>query len=163
MKRIITITFLTISVFATQIAFGQVDTLAIKSFLTKQALDEEKFIDLLKRNKVDSCMTFFSSSVISKYGTDNLQNELKKLNGLFNKYSNVKNTVSLGKSFNGVGTFGHDNDGNYEKSSVYQFYKRKDVAYYFTLYYSDNEPMGIIKYYVSKDLSDFKPVRKLKP
>lgn len=136
----------------------------MEDLLTKKSPDEESFIALLKANKIDSCLVFFSYVVTNKYGIDGLRNELKKLNKFFKKYPNPKNTVSFGKSSYGVGTFGHDNDGDYEKQSLYQFMKKKgNVKYYFSLYYSDKEPVGVIKYYDSEDLADFKPGKKLKP
>jgi len=163
MKKLLILIFLTISISWTFQTFGQVDTNAIKTFILNQETNEEKFIDLLRRNKIDSCLQFFSSSVVSKYGKDSLQKELKILNKLFLKYPNPVNTPSLGQSFHGVGSFGHDNDGSYEKESLYQFMDKGEVVYYFSLYYSDKEPVGLIKYYNSEELTDFKLPKGLKP
>ncbi len=163
MKKLLTLAFCIFSVLMTLQTFGQVDTNAIKAFILKQHPNEEKFIGLLKRNRIDSCLKFFSSSVVSKYGKVNLQKELKRLNKLFLKYPTPVNTPSLGQSFRGVGSFGHDNDGNFEKKSLYQFMNKGNVVYYFSLYYSDKEPVGIIKYYDSEELTDFKLLKGLKP
>jgi len=109
-------------------------------------------------------MMFFSASLVTKYGTDVLEKELQKLNKLFSKYPAPTNSQSIGQSYQGVGTFGHDNDGSYEKKSLYQFMdKKENVIYFFTLYYSDKEPVTTIKYYDSADLNDFKPAKELKP
>ena len=99
-------------------------------------------------------MKYFSAAVIKKYGVDSLKKELRHLNNLLSKHIAPKVTHSLGQSFRGVGTFGHDSDGNYEKKSLYQFMDRENVVYYFSLYYSDNDPVAFIKYYESENLQE---------
>lgn len=99
---------------------------------------------------------FFSSTVINKYGKNSLQNDLKRLNKMFFKYPHPANTQSFGQSINGIGSFGHDNDGNYEKESLFQFMEKGKIVYYFSLYYNDKLPVGIIKYYDSNALTNSK-------
>ncbi len=122
--------------------------------LRKKPKEEKDFIQLLKRNKIDECVLFFSPAVYNKFGIDSLKSELKNLHELLLKYPNPENRETVGKSLNGVGTFGHDNDGDYERESFYRFSDiNGNVVYFFSIYYSDKEPMGIIKYYSSKNIS----------
>ncbi len=164
MRKFLSIPFMMVCILTTFKSFcqvdTQVDTVAITNFVIKQTPSEEKFIALLKGNQIDSCMKFFSEAVINKYGTDSLQNELKNLNKLFLKYPSPVNEPSISISHNGVGGFGHDNEASYERKSLYQFMGKKEkVVYYFSLYFNNEEPIGIIKFYDSKDLTDFKPIK----
>ena len=165
MTRLLTFLFLTGLTFATIQSFGQVDTSAIKQFIQKQEPDEQKFIAFLKAGKIDDCMKYFSAAVIKKYGVDSLKKELGHLNNLLSKHIAPKVTHSLGQNFRGVGTFGHDSDGNYEKKSLYQFMDRENVVYYFSLYYSDKDPVAFIKYYESENLQEgfLKNLKPTKP
>jgi hypothetical protein len=108
-------------------------------------------------------MTLLSKQVIEKFGPDSIRIEFKRLNKLFHTYSDVKNTSTVGQSFGGVGTFGHDSEGNYELSSLYQFYDDDKVVYHFTLYYNESNPVDVIKYYDSWEFSEFKNLRLTKP
>jgi len=166
MTRLLTLFFPIILIFASVQSFGQVDTTAIKNFIQKQEPDEEKFMALLKQGKIDDCMKYFSTGVIKKYGADSLKKELKYLNTLISKYPAPKVTYSLGQNFRGIGTFGHDSEGKYEKKSLYQFLDNGNVIYYFSLYYSDNEPIAKIKYFDSENfqepyLKNIKPTQQI--
>jgi hypothetical protein len=154
MTRHLRLLFLTILIFTAVQSYGQADTSAIKNFIQKQEPGEEKFIAFLKKGKIEDCLQYFSTGVIKKYGTDSLKKELKYLGILLSKYPAPKVTYSLGQNFRGIGTFGHDSDGKYEKKSLYQFMDKGNVVYYFSLYYSDNEPVTTIKYYYSKNFFD---------
>jgi hypothetical protein len=164
MKKFLTFLFWTNLTLTSIQSFGQIDTTAIKDFIQRQQVGEEKFIDFLKIGNIDSCMKFFSASVINKYGTDSLKKELKYLNNLLSKNPHPQVTFSLGQNFQGIGTFGHNSDGNFEKKSLYQFMDKDSVIYFFTLYYNDKEPTALIKFFDSEDLTeDFLKKLKLTP
>lgn len=75
----------------------------------------------------------------------------------------IKRSLSIGKSSYGVGSFGHDNRSYYELESRYQFIDRSGIhVTYFSLYFTSNEPVGLIKFYQSESLNDFKSVKKTK-
>jgi len=132
---------------------AQNDTAALKEFIIHQKISENKFIEVLKANKIDSCLTFFSQKVVRKYGSDSLRKEMKKLHNFFLKYPTPVNTPSIGKSSYGVGAFGHDNDETFELKSLYQFMDKDSVVYYFCLYYSNKYPTKI-SFYDSDNFDD---------
>jgi len=154
MTRYLTLLLLTLLTFTAIQSFGQEDTSSIKSFIEKQQPEEEKFIAFLKKGKIDDCLKYFSTDVTKKYGTDSLKKELKHLSTLLSKYPAPKITYSLGQNFRGIGTFGHDSEGRYEKRSLYQLMDKDSVVYYFSLYYSDIEPVATIKYYDSENFQE---------
>jgi hypothetical protein len=135
-----------------------------QAFKTRQDSCEKVFIKFIKQGKVDSCLKYISYTVQNKYGYDSLKREFLRLREFYNKYPNPTNKVNFGQSTNGgVGAFGHNSTGKFEKQSTYQFKDAKDdVIYYFTLYYSDREPVSIIRFYDSKELSDYKKFDKIK-
>lgn len=159
MKNIFTLIFLLIS----YMSFGQTDSVAITKFLQKQQLQEQRFIDLLKNNKIDSCLKFFSPELINKYGKDSLITDLQKLNNFFSKYPAPEIRYSLSTAMMGVGAFGHDVNGNLELQSSYTFLTKKHkFIYYFDLFFTDQNP-SVITYYRSKFLNPYKsPKTKLK-
>jgi hypothetical protein len=110
-------------------------------------------------------LKYFTAEAIKKYGLDSLKKELKYLATLFSKYKSPKATYLLGQNFRGVGTFGHDSEGKYEKKSLYQFMDGGNVKYYFALYFNDNEPVTSIKYYDSENFQEpfLKNLKPLKP
>lgn len=154
MTRHLTLLLLTLLTLTAFQSFGQEDTSAIKSFIQKQQPEEEEFIAFLRKGKIDDCLKYFSTGVTKKYGTDSLKKELKYLNTLLSKYPDPKITYSLGQNFRGIGTFGHNSEGKYEKKSLYQFMDKNIVVYYFSLYYSDTEPVATIKYYDSENFQE---------
>ncbi len=163
MQKIISVLFfMTVTFFST---FAQADETAVKDFLKKQSPEEERFISLLKKNKIDSCLLLFSLSLKKQIGTDKLIADLKKINAYYSKYPKPKTTPSLGQASSGVGAFGHDINGTWEKQSLYQFIDSNGkVIYYFTLYYDDSEPVGIIKNYDNMDMDNNIPILKpIKP
>jgi hypothetical protein len=78
MKNIFKIIVITIFCLFSCELYSQSDTLRLDDQWWTQDTSETKFIDLLKNNKIDSCLQFFSSNVINEYGIINLQSELKK-------------------------------------------------------------------------------------
>ena len=54
-------------------SLGQADTIAINNFIQRQQTGEEIFTNLLKAGNIDSCIKFFSTAVIKKYGADSLK------------------------------------------------------------------------------------------
>jgi hypothetical protein len=90
-----------------------------------------------------------------------LKKETQHLTNLLAEYPNPKITFSLGKSFQGIGSFGHDTVGQFEKQSLYQFMSNDSIVYNFTLYYSDQHPVMLIKFFDSPTLTD-NPFKKMK-
>jgi hypothetical protein len=161
MKRFRQFIFWTSLTFIFAHSYGQVDTSAIDQFLQKQIFAEEDFLKFLKAGKTDSCLNFFSPLLIKKYGADSLNKEIQHLTNLFSKFPAPKQTITIGGSFHGVGTFGHDVDGRFEKQSLYQFISKDRIVYHFTLYYTDKDPVALIKFFDSTNLTD-NPFKKMK-
>jgi hypothetical protein len=161
MKRFRQSILLTSLTFIFAHSYGQIDTSLIDKFLQKQIFAEEDFIAFLKAGRTDSCLNFFSPALLKKYGDDRLKREIHHLTNLFSKFPDPKQTISIGGSFQGVGTFGHDADGRFEKQSLYQFKSKDSIVYYFTLYYTDKDPVTLIKFFDSPNLTDY-PFKKIK-
>ncbi len=147
---------LSFTIVLSQLLFAQTEQ-EFQTFKIKQHSCEMVFINFIKQGKVDSCLKYISYSVQNKYGYDSLKREFLKLYKYYRKYPHPTSTGDFGQSTNGVGSFGHNTQGKFEKQSTYQFIDAANkVVYYFTLYYSDREPISTIRFYESKNLSDYK-------
>lgn len=157
MKRIFILLFLSIITFH---SFGQIDSVHLQNFLAKQEHEEQQFINFLKQGKIDSCLVFFSSSVINNYTRDSLKFELQKIINLYSMYPNQKNEVSYGKPFEGVGAFGHNCNGSIEKKSEYVFYDSTNVSkYWFELYYTNVGNFGEIIFFEKLSRHNYNQVK----
>jgi hypothetical protein len=125
---------------------GQVDTVMIKKLATEQYHVEKKIIALLKNIKVGSSLKYFSANYIKQIGQDSLKELLCKIILDFIQYPDTTHEISVGISKNGIGTFGHDTQGNIELKSSYCFFDKKgNLAYILDLYYNDSGNIGEIK------------------
>ena len=131
--------------------------------LKQQQAQEKRFLANLKQGKIQECLEYFSKSVVRKFGIDSLKNELRFLSRCLGDNTTYNKTQSIGRSNGGIGSFGHDTEGDYEVQSNYSLMKKDEIVYHFTLYYDDKEPVTKIKYFESKNfLSPFLKGVKLK-
>ena len=104
-------------------------------------------------------MIYFSSSIVKHYGKKKLKNELKKLSIFYKDSTDVKQSLSINKKLLSTGACVA---WEIEFISSYVFYDSsgKYIIDGFSLYYDDKAPIGLIKYFLSKDLDDSKKLKK---